>query len=98
MKRVFERGRTYRLGSLTLQFKEDSCLSFLAFGVSVSKKNCSRAVDRNRIKRHLRCAVKEIEKETFFTGYCVLIYKGKKLPDRDLLNLQIFRLLKKVKG
>lgn len=61
-----------------LEAKEDQ--STLYVGVSVPKRNFKKAVDRNRIKRQLRVAIKQVEKNIPFSGSCMLIYTGRKHP------------------
>lgn len=75
---LFENGSIYRTRSLLFRLKKDSSSYNLAAGTSVSKKNFKRAVDRNRIKRQLREALKGNEKVISVSGSCMLIYTGKK--------------------
>lgn len=59
-------------------------------GVSASKKNFKRAVDRNRIKRLLREAYRHNKKmliDNNISGYALMIlYIGKDLPDYKLVS------------
>ena len=56
-------------------------------GVSVPKRNFKLAVDRNRIKRQLRIALKAVEKTIPFNGSCMLIFNGRKSPTtHELIN------------
>ena len=57
--------------------KESEGQAFYA-GVSVSKRNFKKAVDRNRIKRQLRVALKKHESNLSFPGNGMLIFKGRK--------------------
>ena len=57
--------------------KESEGQAFYA-GVSVSKRNFKKAVDRNRIKRQLRVALKTHENNLSFPGNGMLIFKARK--------------------
>lgn len=95
-KGVFENGKSYRYKNLLLQLEKKTSLSYLAVGVSVSKKSFARAVDRNSIKRQMRIALKEVKKDVWFCGFCMILYTGKKLPEKNDLIKQLIVLLKKV--
>ena len=68
----------------------------LEVAVAVSKKLFKRAVDRNKIKRLLREAIKKNENDISFYGQCLFLYKGLKLPDLSLLIEEVNSLIKKV--
>lgn len=75
--------------------KQNEATAFYA-GVSVSKKNFKKAVDRNRIKRQLRVALKTHERLLSFPGNGMLIFKGsKQLPTQYIIE-ETQRLLKKL--
>jgi len=76
----------------------------LVFGVSVSKRNFSKAVDRNRVKRLLREAIRlnkhELESELITKNLkikCMFAYIGKDLPDFALLQQKIILTLHQLK-
>ncbi len=76
--KLFEKGVTYRSKNLIFRYIEVSENDNILYaGVSVSKRNFNRAVDRNRIKRQLRVALKETEIN--LTGACMLIYTAKEI-------------------
>lgn len=70
----------------------------LQLAYSAPKRNFKRAVDRNRIKRLMREAVRlELaECPQFPEGYGMLIYQGKALPDFQEVQLSIAYLLRKM--
>lgn len=78
--KLFKKGTTHHYKNVilkTLKISEEN--NTLYVGVSVPKRNFKRAVDRTRIKRQLRAALKEIESKINFTGACMLIYRGDKI-------------------
>ena len=68
-------------------------------GVSVSKKHFKTAVDRNRIKRLLRVAVKDQLAETLNvldSSFCMMIlYLGKEVPKSSELKINFEALIKR---
>ena len=75
--------------------KHDKASAFYA-GVSVSKRNFKKAVDRNRIKRQLRVALKTHECLFSFPGNGMLIFKGRRqLPTKSIVE-ETQRLLEKI--
>ena len=56
--RLFLEGEGLHSKNLFLRIIQDKDSPFLYAGVSVSKRNFKKAVDRNRIKRQLRVALK----------------------------------------
>ena len=77
--RLFQDGEGFHSKHLFLRLIQDETSSNLYAGVSVSKRNFKKAVDRNRIKRQLREALKAISPIPF-AGSFMLVYKGRKLP------------------
>jgi len=79
--------------------KEDNGYSY---GLSVSKRNLKRAVDRNLVKRRIREAVrKHIELSPVLipsaTLVCMLIYVSKEPLPFSVIENSIKRILKKIK-
>lgn len=73
--------------------------SVLKAGVSVSKRNFKRAVDRNRIKRLMREAYR-LQKETYFNNFStpyalMILYIGKDGTNFETLNLKMKELFDK---
>jgi ribonuclease P protein component len=62
----------------------------------VPKKSFQKAVDRNRIKRLLRIAVKELPSEALFSGSGMLLFRGKKSPPLDTLIKDVQSLFNSV--
>jgi len=78
---LFKRGAVYQTKNLLLRLVLDTETSVLNFGVSVSKRNFNRAVDRNRIKRQLRAVLKHHEQSFSIGGKYMLLYTGKNMPE-----------------
>ena len=70
-------------------------------GVSVSKRNFKKAVDRNYIKRLLRETYRthkqHIINDIDHQYVCMILYLGKEKPDFHMLNSKMERLLHKFK-
>ena len=78
---LFRKGTVRRSKYLILKVLETKeSETVLYVGVSVPKRNFKRAVDRNKIKRQLRIALKSAEENIPFSGACMLIYTGRKHP------------------
>ena len=95
---LFENGKVYRSKKILIRLKKEEKLPFLAVAVAVavSKKNFTRAVDRNYIKRQMRVALKKIEGDICFSGACFVLYTGIDLPKSNTLPSLMKELFKKV--
>lgn len=74
-KKVFANGKTRSTYKITLTI-EFGTSDILHLGVGISKKRCKKAVVRNRIKRLLRVAIRELNEE-------------KQLPE-NIKNITVF--------
>lgn len=87
--RLFNQGEVEQKKNLLLRYIKETDGSTLYVGVSVSKRRFKRAVDRNKIKRLLRVAIKTNEDKLSFSGYFILIYTGKRIPHTGNLIEQV---------
>ena len=93
---LFNASSVFESDFLILRLIEDDKIQHLEVAVTVSKKLFKRAVDRNKIKRLLREAIKKNENDISFSGQCLFLYKGLKLPDLSLLIREVSSLISKV--
>lgn len=100
---LFEKGKSVTVYPLKLVFLEthfdDGVL--LKTGVSVSKRNFKKAVDRNRIKRLIREAYR-LNKASYFGNTSkhyafMIIYLDKEIPNLKLIDTKMRLLFKKFK-
>jgi len=78
IEHLFTEGEVLRTRHLIFRLaKKEEGNAFYA-GVSVAKRNFKNAVDRNKIKRQLRVAIKTHKHLFSFPGYGMLIFKGTK--------------------
>ena len=92
---LFNASSVFESDFLILRLIEDDKIQHLEVAVTVSKKLFKRAVDRNKIKRLLREAIKKNENDISFSGQCLFLYKGLKLPDLSLLIKEVNSLISK---
>ena len=93
---VFNASNVFKSDFLILRLIKNDKIQHLEVAVTVSKKLFKRAVDRNKIKRLLREAIKKNENDISFSGQCLFLYKGLKLPDLSLLIKEVNSLISKV--
>ena len=93
---AFNASTVFKSDLLVLRLVKNNKTQHLEVAVCVSKTLFKRAVDRNKIKRLLREAVKKNENDISFCGHCLFIYKGLKLPELSLLIKEVNSLISKV--
>ena len=93
---IFNASTVFKSDFLILRLIKNDKIEHLEVAVAVSKKLFKRAVDRNKIKRLLREAIKKNEEDISFSGQCLFLYKGLKLPDLSLLIKEVNSLISKV--
>ena len=92
---LFNASSVFESDFLVLRLIKDDKIQHLEVAVTVSKKLFKRAVDRNKIKRLLREAIRKNENDISFSGQCLFLYKGLKLPDLSLLIKEVNSLISK---
>ena len=103
---LFEKGKVIHHHPFKVLFdmvNNDVCTCHAQIGISVSKKNFKRAVDRNRIKRKIR-EVYRLNKQLFYEELensnqevvFFVIYTATAEEDYSNLNLEMAQLLKKI--
>lgn len=97
IEQLFTSGHSVGAFPLRLVYLESDSTNKI--GVSVSKKHFKNAVDRNRIKRLLRVAVKgsltEILEGLDFKCVVMVLYVGKEMPNSPQLKEQFEFLIKR---
>ena len=93
---IINASSVFRSDFLILRLIKNDKIQHLEVAVTVSKKLFKRAVDRNKIKRLLREAIKKNENDISFSGQCLFLYNGLKLPDLSLLIKEVNSLISKV--
>ncbi|MDF3055431.1 MAG: protein component of RNase [Gammaproteobacteria bacterium] len=90
-KRVWSEGRRLS-GQYVAVTNCKNSLGYPRLGLSLSKKQIRRAVDRNRIKRLARETFRHIQSELKGTDLIIIAYKGMdKLPPKE--QYQCFKVL-----
>ena len=93
---IFNASSVFKSDFVILLLIKNDKIQHLEVAVTVSKKLFKREVDRNKIKRLLREAIKKNEEDISFSGQCLFLYKGLKLPDLSLLIKEVNSLISKV--
>ncbi len=87
--RVFKEGKRYSTGSMVLYYRENGS-GFTRYGYAVGKR-VGTAIRRNRIKRRIREAVKQIYDE--ITGGYDLVIVARREAEFSEIVLDLKRLL-----
>ena len=94
---VFKKGKTIDASGLRFFYLSSEKS---AWGVSVGKRNFSLAVERNKIKRMLREGARKqllgVVKGLGVSCHFVVLYVGKKVPQKKTLDGMFGRLVKKI--
>jgi ribonuclease P protein component len=103
IEKLFANGKSVFIHPIKLVYLQPAHLGELSpvisVGVSVSKRNFKRAIDRNRIKRLLRESIRLQEDNVPVAHLDMMaIYIAKELPDFETIDRTIKRLFKKIKN
>lgn len=96
IEHLFTEGKVLSTKHLIFRLAKQNEASGFYVGVSVSKRNFKKAVDRNRIKRQLRVALKAQEHLLSFPGNGMLIFKGRKQLSTPSIIAETQHLLEKL--
>jgi len=96
IEHLFTEGRVLGTKHLIFRITKQEEASAFYVAVSVSKRNFKKAVDRNRIKRQLRVALKTHEHLLSFPGNGMLIFNGKKHLSTQSIIEETQHLLEKL--
>ena len=102
--KIFTEGKSlfvYPIKLVYLALPKNQDADIYKYGVSVSKRNFKLAVDRNRIKRQMREAIRLQYSGMSGTegqvNLMMFIFAGREKLDYDIIERAIKKLLKKIK-
>jgi ribonuclease P protein component len=102
--KIFAEGKSafvYPIKLAYLSLPKNQYTEICKYGVSVSKRNFKLAVDRNRIKRQMREAIRlqysGISGHEGHVTMMMFIFAGKEKLEYDIIERAIKKLLKKIK-
>lgn len=97
IKYIFEEGKSIKTYPLLIRYVESN-KEYRQVGVSVSKRNFKKAVDRNRIKRQLREAYRLHKSQISDKSYSVMIlYIGRTHLESEKIHKVMHTLLNDIK-
>ncbi len=102
IEKIFKEGKSvfvFPIKAVFLSLPVDGICTHFSFGVSVSKRNFKKAVDRNRIKRQLREIIIKQEKKIIENGLdtsIMYIYVGKEFLDFGIMETAIHKINRKL--
>jgi len=103
LQKLFAEGKHVNSGLIKAIWLPENEFRYFQAGVSVSSRHFKKAVDRNRIKRLMREALRlqknELEERLISKKRSLslfLIFTGKEMPDHTTISSQCATLLKKL--
>jgi ribonuclease P protein component len=97
IEQLFREGKSVYYYPIKLMYFENdpSNSSKIKVGVSVSKRNFKRAIDRNLIKRRMREAYRKNKPNDCSKSFnCMILYTSKKIETYKVVENQIVECLK----
>ncbi len=102
IEKIFKEGKSvfvFPIKAVFLLTPDSENNENFSFGVSVSKRNFKKAVDRNRIKRQMREAIRKqikfFDGETMSTSI-MYIFVGKEFLEFNIMESAIIKINRKV--
>src|SRR5699024_2287949 len=94
-QKILRTGKSFANRELVIYYKEKRPQHHFRFGVSVGKK-IGNAVTRNKIKRHIREAFKEMQHDIKTNKDMINIARKKNEKKLNIIYVLVFTLIKKL--